>query len=68
MTDVFDPHDSLFERYWEPLAVSVLNTPANEGAAQLLWPVLLETFGRGGKYSRPMIAKKGLSDLSLIHI
>ena len=52
MTDVFDPHDSLFERYWEPLAVSVLNTPANEGAAQLLWPVLLETFGRGGKYSR----------------
>ncbi|MBO43781.1 MAG: hypothetical protein CMM28_08660 [Rhodospirillaceae bacterium] len=62
VTDVFDPHDSLFERYWEPLAVSVLNTPANEGAAQLLWPVLLETFGRGGKYSRPMIAKKGLSD------
>ena len=62
VTDVFDPHDPLFERYWEPLAVSVLNTPANEGAAQLLWPVLLETFGRGGKYSRPLIAKKGLSD------
>ena len=37
VTDVFDPHDSLFERYWEPLAVSVLNTPANEGAAQFVF-------------------------------
>jgi len=62
VTDVFDPEGPLFKRYWEPLAVSVLNTPADEGAALLLWPVLLETFGRGGKASRPLIAKTGLSD------
>lgn len=62
VTDVFKPQGPLFKRYWEPLAVSVLNTPADEAAAKLLWPVLLETFGRGGKYSRPLIAKIGLSN------
>ena len=52
----------LFERFWEPLAVAALNTPASEGAARLLWPVLRETFARGEAACRPRIARTGLSD------
>ena len=51
----------LYRRFWEPLAVAVLNTAADEGAARLLWPVLVETFGQGAEASRPAIAKDGLS-------
>jgi len=62
ITEALDPKGALYRKYWEPLAVSVLNTPADEGAACLLWPVVLETFGRGGGACRPMLAKSGLSD------
>lgn len=62
ITDVFNTEGPLFERFWEPLAISVLNTPANKAVASLLWPVFAETFGRGGYASRPMVARKGLSD------
>ncbi|HYB58000.1 MAG TPA: hydroxysqualene dehydroxylase HpnE [Alphaproteobacteria bacterium] len=54
-------HRILYRRFWEPLAVAVLNTAPEEGAARLLWPVLVETLGRGGEASRPCIAKDGLS-------
>ncbi len=50
----------VFRRFWEPLAVGVLNTPADTGAARLLWPVLRETFGRGEAACRPLIAREGL--------
>ena len=62
LTEILSPNGRLFERYWEPLAVSVLNTAADQAAASLLWPVFAETFGRGGYASRPLIARKGLSD------
>ncbi|MBK8175160.1 MAG: FAD-dependent oxidoreductase [Rhodospirillales bacterium] len=52
---------TLYRRFWEPLAVAVLNTAAEEGAARLLWPVLRETFGRGEAACRPRIAERGLS-------
>ncbi|MCY4341735.1 MAG: hydroxysqualene dehydroxylase HpnE [Gammaproteobacteria bacterium] len=52
----------LFERFWEPLAVAALNMPATEGAAQLLQPVLRETFAKGEAACRPLIAARGLSD------
>lgn len=62
VTDIFDPGNALYEKYWHPIAVSVLNTPADKAAACLLWPVVEETFGRGGRASRPMIAQSGLSE------
>ena len=52
---------ALYDRFWEPLAVSVLNTPAERAAACLLGPVLLETFARGDAACRPRIARLGLS-------
>ena len=51
----------LYERFWEPLAVAALNTPAGSGAARLLWPVLRETFAKGEAACRPRIARFGLS-------
>lgn len=52
----------LWERFWQPLALAVVNTELDNAAAQLMWPVLRETFGRGEKACRPMIPKLGLSD------
>ncbi len=51
-----------FARFWEPLAVAVLNTEAAAGSAALLWPVLRETFGRGEAACRPRMATEGLSE------
>ena len=56
----------LFRRFWEPISVAVLNTAADEGAAGLLWPVVRETFGRGGAACRPRMAVEGLSE-SFVH-
>ncbi|CCQ73409.1 hydroxysqualene dehydroxylase HpnE [Magnetospira sp. QH-2] len=50
----------LYRRFWEPLAVAALNASGEEGAAQLLWPVLKETFGRGEAACRPRMARDGL--------
>jgi squalene-associated FAD-dependent desaturase len=54
-------HALLYERFWKPVAVAVLNTEAEAGAARLLWPVVAETFGQGGMATRPCIARDGLS-------
>ncbi len=51
-----------FARFWGPLAVSVLNTAAEEAAAALLWPVVRETFLRGEAACRPRMAAVGLSE------
>ena len=61
VADLFGRQDPTFRRFWEPLAVAVLNTSAAEGAARLLWPVLTETIGRGAAAARPCIARDGLS-------
>jgi squalene-associated FAD-dependent desaturase len=52
----------LYRRFWQPLAVAVLNTEAEAGAARLLTPVLRETFLKGADSCRPLIAREGLSE------
>ena len=56
------PDNALFRRFWEPLAVAVLNTAAEEGAASLMRPVIRETFGQGEAACRPLVARAGLSE------
>jgi len=58
----FGTDGQAFRRFWDPLAVAVLNTPSATAAAAPLWPVLRETFGRGEAACRPRIARTGLSD------
>ncbi|MEO5338321.1 MAG: hydroxysqualene dehydroxylase HpnE [Magnetospirillum sp. WYHS-4] len=62
VAECLDTARPAFRRFWEPLAIGVLNASAKEGAANLLWPVLLETFGRGEAACRPRTARRGLSE------
>jgi squalene-associated FAD-dependent desaturase len=56
------PHDELYRILWEPLAVSALNTPVDEASAQGFWKVLAKTLAKGGRFSRPLIARETLAD------
>lgn len=61
MSACFDTRRPAFRRFWAPLTVAILNAQPDEAAAALMWPVLLETFGRGAAACRPCIARRGLS-------
>ncbi len=56
------PHDLLYHRLVEPLAVAALNTPADQGLARLLGAVLRETLMRGGAACVPSFPRDGLSE------
>jgi hydroxysqualene dehydroxylase len=60
--DLFGANAEMYRRFWAPLAVAILNTPPEEASARLLWPVMVETFGRGGDACRPRFAREGLSE------
>jgi hypothetical protein len=62
VAELADKGGLLYRRFWQPLAVAVLNTEAEHGAASLLVPVLRETFGRGAGACRPLVAAVGLSE------
>lgn len=50
----------LWRRFWEPLTLAALNTTPERAAAPLLRAVMSETFARGGRACRPMLAPRGL--------
>ena len=58
--DVFAGTGVLYERFWKPLAIAVLNTEPEHASAALLKPVMSETLGQGGQACRPVIARRGL--------
>lgn len=61
-TDIVAPKGVLYERFWDPFIVAVLNATPGEAAAELITPVLWQTFGRGSAACRPLVARIGLSD------
>jgi squalene-associated FAD-dependent desaturase len=61
VTGIVGADGPLFRNFWEPLTVAALNTPAREAAAELMAPVLRETFLKGGHACRPLIAAKSLA-------
>ncbi len=52
--------DPIWTRFWEPLTLAAINTTPERASAGLLWAVLRETFARGERFSRPMLAPHGL--------
>ena len=60
--EIFGENANVYRRFWEPLAVAILNTPPKEACARLLWPVFAETFALGADACRPLIARQGLTD------
>ncbi len=62
VAEIFARQGALYRRFWEPFAVAVLNTAPQEAAARLLVPVIRETLAKGADASRPLIARRGLSN------
>ncbi len=60
VADVVDEESPLYESFWEPLTLAVLNTTPARGSAKLLWSVIRETFLLGGGASTPLVARTGL--------
>ena len=52
----------LYERFWRPLTLAVLNTDPREGDVQGLRAVLRETFLRGSGASRPLFPRESLGE------
>ena len=50
----------LYERFWRPLTLAVLNTEPTKGAASGVKAVLTETLLRGNSYSRPLLPYESL--------
>ncbi len=50
----------VWQRFWEPLTLAILNMRPEEGSARLLWSVMRETFLLGAGRCRPMFAPDGL--------
>ena len=56
------PHDALYRRLVEPLAIAALNTPPDVGLARLLGAVVRETLLAGGRSCIPAFPREGLSE------
>jgi len=52
---------ALWERFWDPMATAVLNTPPEKASAWLLKEVLRESFALGKRACRPLIARHSLA-------
>ncbi len=52
----------LYERFWEPLCIAVLNTTPDIGSARLLGNVLSQSFALGGHACRPLFPRQGMSE------
>ncbi|MEQ8320069.1 MAG: hydroxysqualene dehydroxylase HpnE [Rhodospirillales bacterium] len=60
IAEVLSGTGELYEQFWKPFAVAVLNTEPENAAACLLAPVIRETLMQGGQACRPVLAKQGL--------
>jgi len=56
------PHNALYRRVVEPLAIAALNTPPDVGLARLLGCVVRETLMCGGSACIPAFPREGLSE------
>lgn len=66
VADLLPVEDRLTERLWKPLAVSILNTPYEQGSARLLWSVFHRTLLLGADACRPWIAGPGGLSAALV--
>ena len=59
--DVLDTSSPRWRNLWVPLMLAVMNTKPHDASACLMHSVLSETLLKGGHYTRPLMAKNGLS-------
>lgn len=51
-----------YRRFWDPLALAVMNTPADRASALVFRRVLARTLWRSQKASQPFLVREGLSE------
>jgi uncharacterized protein with NAD-binding domain and iron-sulfur cluster len=51
-----------YHRFWDPLALAIMNTPADQASSLVFRRVLERTLWRGQRASQPFLAKGGLSE------
>jgi hypothetical protein len=51
-----------YRRFWDPLALAIMNTPADQASGLVFRRVLEKTLWRGQSASQPFLARHGLSD------
>jgi glycine/D-amino acid oxidase-like deaminating enzyme len=51
-----------YRRFWDPLALAIMNTPADQASALVFRRVLARTLWRGSRASQPFLARNGLSE------
>jgi len=51
-----------YRRFWDPLALAVMNTPADQASALVFRRVLARTLWRSQTASQPWLVKEGLSE------
>lgn len=59
---LYRPGDPVWERLWTPLTESILNTEPRAASARLMRTVMMETFAKGGRACRPLVALSSLAD------
>jgi hydroxysqualene dehydroxylase len=59
--EVLPCRGTLWDKFLRPLLVSVLNTPPEEGSADLAGAVMRETFAKGGRSIHPRVATPSLA-------
>jgi len=60
VADIVPTTGALYDRFWEPMTLAVLNTTPQKGQARLMWAVFRETFLKGADACSLRLAKNGL--------
>lgn len=61
IADVIQCEGVLWEKFLRPVLLSALNTPPEEASADLAGAIVRETFAKGGRHIRPLVATPSLA-------
>ena len=64
--DLFNKKSELYNSFWEPLTLGILNTECKEASAKLLFNVLKHTFFKGGKFCQIIQPKKNWNETLIL--
>ena len=61
VSDLLKKESLIYERFWKPFTIAVLNTHPNEASARLLWKVIIKTLFFSNNPLKPFVVKKSLN-------
>ena len=60
--ELINKENLIYERFWKPFTIAVLNTHPKEASAKLLWDVIKKTLFFSNNPFKPFTVKKSLND------